>query len=314
MTTLDALERWRVDGMIADAQYAALVPIVSRARISLFAELNVLLYLGVLAFSGGLAWTASVYSDAWGDLAILLPATALLVGCFAWCARHVPPYAHTQVPAPGLVFDYVLYLGCLIFAVELGYIEYRFHLLQGQWDYYLLASALLYFIVAYRFDNRFVLSLGIATLGGWFGVRFSRVDLFVSETVRITMLAYGILVAGLGIGLHRVGIKPHFVDTYLHVAANAVLGALLAGVMVGAASGLWFVGLVAACAGVIAVGVRHRRFAFVLYGVGYGYLGVSREVLIGIRDFTGMLLYVVVSAGAVVVGLIILARRFGREK
>ena len=70
---------------------AALVPIVSRARISLFAELNVLLYLGVLAFAGGLAWTASAYSDTWGDFAILVPATALLVGCFAWCTRHVPP-------------------------------------------------------------------------------------------------------------------------------------------------------------------------------------------------------------------------------
>lgn len=314
MTTLDSLERWRTDGTITEAQHAALVPIVSRARISLFAELNVLLYLGVLAFAGGLAWTASVYSDTWGDLAILLPATALLVGCFAWCARHVPPYAHTQVPAPGLVFDYVLYLGCLVFAVELGYIEYRFHLLQAQWDYYLLASAALYFIVAYRFDNRFVLSLGIATLGGWFGVRFSRFDLFVSEAVRVTTLAYGVLVGGLGVGLYRAGIKAHFVETYLHVAANAVLGALLAGVMVGASGGLWFVGLLIACAAVIAAGTRYRRFAFVLYGVGYGYLGVSREVVSGIRDFTLMLFYVVVSAGAVVVGLIVLAQRFGREK
>ncbi len=314
MTTLDSLERWRTDGTITQAQHVALVPVVSRARISLFAELNVLLYLGVLAFAGGLAWTASVYADTWGDLAILLPATALLVGCFGWCARHVPPYAPTLVPTPGLGFDYVLYLGCLVFAVELGYIEYRFHLLQGQWDYYLLASAALYLVVAYRFDNRFVLSLGIATLGGWFGVRFSRFDLFVSESVRITTLAYGILVAALGTGLHRAGIKAHFVETYLHVAANAALGALLAGVMVGVGSGLWFLGLVAACAGVIAVGVRHRRFAFVLYGVGYGYLGVSRAVLNGIPGFTTMLFYVVVSAGAVVVGLIILAQRFGREK
>ena len=29
----------------------------------------------------------------------------------------------------------------------------------GQWDLYLLATALLFFFLAYRFDNRFVLSL-----------------------------------------------------------------------------------------------------------------------------------------------------------
>lgn len=314
MTTLDALDKWLADGTISAAQHEAIAPVVRRERISLFAELNVLLYLGVLAFAGGLAWTASVYSDTWGDLAILLPATALLVGCFAWCALRVPPYAHTQVPTPGLAFDYVLYLGCLVFAVEVGYIEYRFHLLQAQWDYYLLASASLYFLVAYRFDNRFVLSLGIATLGAWFGVRFSRFDLFVSETVRVTTLAYGVLVAAMGVGLHRAAIKPHFVETYLHVAANATLGALLSGVVAGRASGLWFLGLAAACAVVSAAGVRYRRFAFVLYGVGYGYIGVSREVLRVVSGFTAVLYYIVASAGAVVIGLILVAQRFGREE
>ena len=148
MTTLESLEAWRIDGTISEAQYAAIAPVVSRARISLFAELNVLLYLGVLAFAGGLAWTASVYSDTWGDFAILVPATALLLGCFAWCARHVPPDAHAQVQAPGLVFDYVLYLVCLVFAVELGYIDDRLHLLQAQWGYYVLASAARHFFFA----------------------------------------------------------------------------------------------------------------------------------------------------------------------
>lgn len=61
----------------------------------------------------------------------------------------------------------VLYLGSLIWSVELAYLETRFHLLSGQWDLYLLATAGLFFFLAYRFDNRFVLSLGLSSLAGW---------------------------------------------------------------------------------------------------------------------------------------------------
>ena len=65
----------------------------------------------------------------------------------------------------------MLYLGCLILAVELGYIESRFHPFGDGWDHSLLLAAAVFFLLAYRFDNRFVLSLALSSLGGWFGVR-----------------------------------------------------------------------------------------------------------------------------------------------
>ena len=46
-------------------------------------------------------------------------------------------------------------------------------MLSGQWDLYLLATALLFFFLAYRFDNRFVLSLALSSLAGWFGLKIS---------------------------------------------------------------------------------------------------------------------------------------------
>jgi len=52
-------------------------------------------------------------------------------------------------------------------------VEKRFHVLSGQWDLYLLASAGLFFFLAYRFDNRFVLSLALSSLAGWFGLTIS---------------------------------------------------------------------------------------------------------------------------------------------
>jgi hypothetical protein len=315
VTTLEQLDRWRQAGQIDANQRDALARLVSRERFSLFVELNGLLYLGVLAVAGGLAATGRAYADTWGDTAILLPATALLVACFYYCFSRVPPYATWRVPAPGLLFDYVLYLGCLIFAVELGYVEYRFRVLQDQWDYYLLGSAVLYFFLGYRFDNRFVLSLGIATLGGWFGVRFSRADFFyVDLAIRVSALIYGAVVGGVGSVLYYHGIKRHFLDTYLHVSANVILATLASGAVGSEHELAWLAGLIVAAAASILGGIRARRFAFVVYGVLYGYVGVSRQVLEVLSEPTTGLSYIVFSASTVILGLFLLSRQFGRDE
>ena len=90
----------------------------------------------------------------------------------------------------------------------------------------------MFFALAYRFDNRFVLSLALSTLAGWFGIRVSEfplLQLFGGSSLRAYALAYGSLVALAGTGLYWVGIKKHFLEAYLHVAANVLFIALLSG-------------------------------------------------------------------------------------
>ncbi|MEQ1909738.1 MAG: DUF2157 domain-containing protein [Vicinamibacterales bacterium] len=313
MNTVDYLDRWRAAGFITATQHSAISGIVRKQRMSVFVELNALLYFGVLAFAGGLAWTARVYADRWGDAAILVPATAVLAASLFYCFSRVGPYSPAKVETPSFVFDYVLYLACLVFAVELGYVEYRFELLQAQWDNYLLGSSVLFFAAAYRFDNRFVLSLAIATLGGWFGVRLSSLGLFGNDMLPASALTYGLIVAVLGVWLYNASIKQHFLDTYFHVATNVVLGALVVGAAQGSARSVWLAGLVVGAAAAVANGIRLRRFVFVVYGVGYGSIGVSSEWLRHVRGETAVLLYFVVSGVIVVVGLFALSRRFGRD-
>ena len=121
MNTVDYLDRWLAAGSITAAQHSAISGIVRKQRMSVFVELNALLYFGVLAFAGGLAWTARVYANRWGDAAILVPATAVLAASLYYCFSRVSPYSRAKVEAPNFISDYVLYLACLIFAVELGY-------------------------------------------------------------------------------------------------------------------------------------------------------------------------------------------------
>lgn len=313
-TTREFLDAWLAEGRISAVQHEAIDAIVSRRRISLFVELNALLYLGVLSFAGGLAWTARAYSDRWGDLAILLPASALVLGCFAWAFSASPPYADGQVASPSLFFDYALYLGCLVLGVELGYVEYRFKFLQDQWDYYLLASAIVYFLTAYRFDNRFVLSLALATLGGWFGVRFSQFHWFGDDSTRAMTLTYGVVAAVLGSVTWQMQVKRHFLDTYLQVAALVVLSTLTWSVLQSQTFSPWLLASVAASAVCVWGGVHYRRFTFIVYGAFAGYVSISREVLRHVSWIDASFMYLIVSAGLMVLALVILSREMGRSR
>ena len=311
MTILVRLERWKEQGAISPEQQAHLASLAREDPFSLFLELNVLLYAGVLAFVAGLGWTVTTWSHQLGDVLVLTVLTAILATCFWYCLSRAPAWSPAETPAPSPVFDYVLYLGSLVWCVELAYLENRFHLRSGQWDLYLLATAGFFFLLAYRFDNRFVLSLALSSLAGWLGLTISHWPNHQDAEYRQYALLYCLLV-GVGAALlrHR-GLKPLFFATYLNIVANVLFWALLSGVFEPQGYGLWFLALLIACGASLAWGLAHRQFAFVAYAAVYGYVGVSSILLRNFNGTTAVLSYFVVTGVAMLVLLIVIARRFG---
>jgi hypothetical protein len=197
--------------------------------------------------------------------------------------------------------------------MELAYIEKRFHLLSGQWDRYLLATACFYFFLAYRFDSRFVLSLALSSLAGWFGLTISHWSFHQDEAYRQYAIVYSLFIGAAGAILQRRGLKPHFFGTYLNIAGNVLFWALLSGVFNRQDYLPWFLALLAACAASCAWGISHRQFSFVAYAAVYGYVGVSSILIRDLNNETALLTYFVVTGVAMLVMLIQIARRFGRE-
>lgn len=310
---VERLSRWSDEGVITSAQFEVLAAIVRKDRFSVSLELNALLYLGVLSIGAGVLWTVRTHFTQLGDTVVVLALTVIVALCFGYCFSRALPYSSGEVAAPTAIFDYILYLGCLVFAIELTYLETRFTLLGDSWDAYLLLSAAVFFASAYRFDNRFVLSLALSTLAAWFGIKLTRFGYQSADSLRVSALVYGALVAGMAAGLRRLDIKPHFVETHLHLAANAAFVALASGTPVGDWSLVYLAGLLALAAASIAYGIRHRQFAFVAYGAVYPYAGISLRLTRHWND-TATLGYGVVSASAMAVLMVIIARRFGRDE
>jgi Predicted membrane protein (DUF2157) len=312
LTILTRLEQWREQGKISSEQYAYLAGLSSGEPFSLFLELNVLLYAGVLAFVAGLGWTVSTWSHQLGDVLVLTTLSTLLAGSLWYCFSRAPAWSPAETPAPSPICDYVLYLGSLVWLLELAYVENRFHMLAGQWDLYLLATAVLFFLLAYRFDNRFVLSLALSSLAGWFGLKISHWSANPDAAYRRYALLYCLLVGVGGALLQRRGLKPHFFGTYLNVVANVLFWAVLSGVFNREGYGPWLLALLIACCASLAWGLARRQFAFVAYAAVYGYVGVSSLFLRNVNDESAVLTYFVVSGLAMLVVLVQIARRFGR--
>jgi len=312
MTILARLEQWKEQGVISTEQCAQLTGLSRGEPFSLFIEWNVLLYAGVLAFVGGLGWTVSTWSQQIGDVLVVAVPSAIVGACFWCCFSRAPGWSPAETDSASPVTDYALYLGSLTWSVELAYLENRFHMLSGQWDFYLLATAGLFFLLAYRFDNRFVLSLALSSLAGWFGLTISHWPSHQDATYRQSAVIYSVLVSLAGISLQRQGWKAHFLGTYLNVAANVLFWALLSGVFNHEGYWIWFVALLLVSGASLAWGVTRREFAFVAYAAVYGYVGVSSILLRGFDDTTAVLSYFVVSGVAMLVILVRIGRRFGR--
>src|SRR5450631_2295874 len=111
MTILTRLEQWKESGIISPEQHTLLAGLSRSEPFSLFLELNILLYAGILAFVAGLGWTVSTWSQQLGDVLVLTVLSTMLAACFWYCFYRAPAWSRAQTPSPNLVFDYVLYLG-----------------------------------------------------------------------------------------------------------------------------------------------------------------------------------------------------------
>jgi hypothetical protein len=313
MTILTRLQQWKESGIISPEQHTLLAALSLGEPFSIFLELNILLYAGILAFVAGLGWTLSTWSQQLGDVVVLAILSAMFAAALGYCFSHAAAWSPAEMPKPGLVFDYVLYLGSLIWSVELSYLETRLHLLSGHWDLYLLATAGLFFFLAYRFDNRFVLSLALSALAGWFGLTISHWPSHQDPAYRQYAILYSLMVGGGGAALQRGGLKPHFFGAYLNIAANVLFWALLSAVFEREGYVMWLLCLLTACGASLAWGLTRRQFSFVAYAAVYGYVGVSAVLVRDMHDAATVLGYFVFTGVAMLVLLVQITRRFGRK-
>ncbi len=311
---VDAIEALRSRGVLSADQAATLSRPARGELVSIHWELRTLLYAGVLLATSGVGLFLKENNERLGPtaLATLLGLAAAACLFFVW--RRSPLFSWEATKTPHIAADYVLLLGVLLFGSDLAYLETQFRWLGANWPLHLLIVSILYFLAAYRFDSRIVLSLALSTFAAWRGVSaglpraFSGRGFAAEAIVRANALACGVLFIALGYLSVRLRRKAHFEPVFVTVGLILLLGGLVSGAFEsGEEWMLWLPALLACAGATVSIAYRLRRSLDFALGVFAAYLGgirVISHVLGG-----SFLLFTIAFSSLAVLGFLIRAQR-----
>lgn len=311
MSPKEILDQLHERGILPTDQHALIDRVERERPFSLHWELRSVLYVGILFMSSGLGLLIYENYDALGHLTILAGIGLLCVAAFAYAWYVRPPWTPALTQSQSPFGDYALVLGCLLFLSLEGYAQYEYSVFGERYGLVTFLPAILFLALAYRFDHRGVLGMGLTALMAWVGVTVRPLDLylktnFFDERVIYSALMLSGVVIGAALLLQRRGIKPHFTFSYLLVIGNLLLVALLAGMFnVPTLRLLFAVGLALACVLFDRYARREQSFLFGLIAAVYGYIGLSYLLFHYLRpDEYVSTFYLLLSGGVLVAYLL----------
>jgi hypothetical protein len=315
MTLPGLLKKLRDEQKINAGQADLLLDLYERRIIPVHRELRFFLYFGILLIVAGTGLTIKQYFVHLGDIAVIASLSLCCTAAFVYCFWKGGPFSFREVPSPHIAFDYVLYFGCALFSMDIAYVEMQYHVLSEGWKNYLLLSFVLFIFLAYRFDNRLVLSLALSTLAAWFGFSLASWRLFsFAEYYRFYAMIYALIVLGMGMLSDRMAVKKHFFDIYFNFAVHFLCVALITGVAEYKLLSLYFPVLMITCICLAFYSARVRKFLYMLYAVIYGYVGLSIVVVDWIHRETLLIFAYFIATSGLVIYFIFKMSRQSREE
>lgn len=281
MSPTDILNELNKQGILPTKQQAKLAEIEQKRPFSLHWELRSMLYVGILLLSSGLGLLVYDNFDRIGHGALLAAIALACMGCFFFAWRYRPDWTPAETKSRSTFGDYALILACLLFLTLEGYAQYAYNVFGNRYGLVTLLPALLFLPLAYRFDHRGILGMALTALISWVGVTVRPLELyfktnFFDQDTVYSAIVLALVLIGVALLLNQKRIKPHFTYTYLTMAGNLLMVALLGGLFNFEGLHLWFaLGLAVACFAFDRYARHDSSFLFLLMAVVYGYIGTT---------------------------------------
>jgi hypothetical protein len=311
MTELETIYK---DGHINEDQFRKIKLLEDTKLFSIHWELRTILYLGILLLSAGIGILVYQNIDTIGHQAILGAIAAACIACFYFAGKNKMPYQNGKIVYTSPFFDYIVLLGCLLFALFIGYFQFQYSPFGDHYGILVFIPTLLAFFMAYRFDHKGVLSIAITGLAGTFGLSISPRQLIDSNdfsdlSVIFTALTLGVVLSVWALYSDKKEIKRHFSFTYNNFALNMLCIALLAALFDQELKFISFLALTGVCFYFIKYALSQHSYLFLLLSVLYGYIGLTYAIFsllfkidnAGEGTFLIGMLYVMGSAAGVII-------------
>jgi len=307
-------------GLISEAQYNKIEPMVSGKIISVFYELRTMLYLGVLLFTGGIGLLIYENIGALGHLISIMLLSVVTLVCFYYVFTKGLTFSKEKVKPPTPYFDYIVLLGSLLFISVQGYLQFQYQLLDDNLGWSTLITASFFFYVAYRFDNLGILSLAITALASFWSISVSPQkwysgNFLETANLHITAIIFSTALGFIAMVLDRKLIKKHFTFTYINFCSLIFFVGCTAGLFDSDYFVVYLVLIYAGCAFTIYYAKRESSFLFLLYAFVFGYIATTYLMVNLIFDNAPELIfyYAVLSCGGFVYFIISYKKFFKRK-
>lgn len=284
--------------LIDESQYEFLEAIRTDKIISVFYEMRGMLYLGILLFTSGLGYIAYNNIGSIGHIiAMLLLVVAIGLG-FRFVKKWALPYANSAVDTTHSYFDYLVLLTGLLIIALFTYFQVYFNLVEQLLNWSSFLAAIVFIFMAYRYDNKALLSMAITALAAAVGLSISPVNWVQGQwndvsNLMYTSILFGILLIAIGQVSDYKKIKAHFRFTYQNFGFLIFFGGAITAVF--SSSYTWFfVFLVLISAAILLyISWIFKEFLFFIYASIAGYVALTYLLFESMNEenFTIMIYY-----------------------
>ena len=277
---LGANEQLLEDGIITSEQYVIIKNYEKTKPLSIHWELRTILYLGILLFTSGISILIYQNIDTIGHQAILGFIGLGTISCFYYALKNKLPYSNRPTKHDSPFFDYIILLGCLLFGIFIGYLQYQYSIFGLHYGIATFIPTVLFFSCAYYFDHKGILSLGISGLAAWAGLTVTPLQLlesndFSDTRIIVTAILLGVTIAVLAIFSDLKDIKKHFSFSYHNFAINILCIAMLSALFEFSYKFFTLIFLIGICYYYFKYAISRQSFLFLVLSIIYGYIGIT---------------------------------------
>jgi hypothetical protein len=305
MTILQTLDLLSEKEILSTEQHALLKKEAETRPISLHWEINILLMAGISLLTTGLGVLIYKNIDTIGHQAIIALIALATMACGWYVFKHKQPFLLSKTQMPQTLPDNMLLLGCSLFLILEGYLQYQYQIFGMRYGLATLIPAVLFFVCAYRFDHIGVLTMAMTAFVSWTGLTVTPLSIFSENVFQYhpiliyTGIAVGAFLVVVGLFLNQRSIKPHFTFSYLNFGFNlATIAALYGSFEINKIPYALLV--LAFCALGILYARRAQSYFFLLASTIYGYIAFTTLIFHFIDESALVLFYGIASCFGIV--------------
>ncbi|MCF2444167.1 DUF2157 domain-containing protein [Dyadobacter sp. CY345] len=289
MNTKSILESLILKEIIPRQQAEKILEFETQKPFSIHWELRSILYLGISLLTSGLGILVYENIDTIGHQAIITVISALIATCFYYVYKTRQPFQWSEINQTTKYGDYSLLFGCTLFLILEGYLQFQYNFFGTRYGIAIFIPTLLFFLLAYRFDHRGVLSMAITGLASWLGITISPMSILTKNDFS----SPGLIATGtiLGLALCLIGwlsetrnLKKHFAFTYLILGGNLAAVTGLTGVFNQEFKIVYLLIVAMLCLFLVYYARNSQSLIFLLMGVIYGYFLISYSLFAYLPD------------------------------